>query len=143
MNDGYRNDPAINEAGVFGTPATILPIEAIAELRVASNFEAEYGRSAGAVVNVVTKSGTNQVHGSFFEFFRNNALDARNYFDNTTLPQNPFHNISLAAPSAGLSSRTKPSSSSITRDCVKSVLNPPPPAFPPLTTSCFYAPRFR
>src|SRR5258707_6194835 len=92
MNDGYRNDPAINEAGVFGTPATILPIEATAELRAASNFEAEYGRSAGAVVNVVTKSGTNQVHGSFFEFFRNNALDARNYFDNTTLPQNPFHN---------------------------------------------------
>src|SRR6266481_671734 len=92
MNDGYRNDPAINEAGVFGTPATILPIEAIAELRVASNFEAEYGRSAGAVVNVVTKSGTNQIHGSAFEFFRNNALDARNYFDNTTLPQNPFHN---------------------------------------------------
>src|SRR5258706_9609496 len=91
MNDGYRNDPAINEAGVFGTPATILPVEAIAELRVASNFEAEYGRSAGAVVNVVTKSGTNQVHGSFFEFFRNNALDARNYFDNTTLPQNHFH----------------------------------------------------
>ena len=35
MNDGYRNDPAINEAGVFGTPATILPIEAIAELHVA------------------------------------------------------------------------------------------------------------
>src|SRR5258707_8113064 len=92
MNDGYRNDPAINEAGVFGTPATILPIEAIAELRVASNFEAEYGRSAGAVVNVVTKSGTNQVHGSFLEFFRTNAIDARNYFDNTTLPQNPFHN---------------------------------------------------
>ena len=92
MNDGYRNDPAINEAGVFGTPATILPVEAIDELRVASNFEAEYGRSAGAVVNVVTKSGTNQVHGSFFEFFRNNALDARNYFDNTSLPQNPFHN---------------------------------------------------
>src|SRR6266446_10480190 len=92
MNDGYRNDPAINEAGVFGTPATILPIEAIAELLVASNFEAEYGRSAGAVVNVVTKSGTTQIHGSAFEFFRNNALDARNYFDNTTLPQNPFHN---------------------------------------------------
>jgi outer membrane receptor protein involved in Fe transport len=92
MNDGYRNDPAINEAGVFGTPATILPVEAIAELRVASNFEAEYGRSAGAVVNVVTKSGTNQIHGSAFEFFRNNAMDARNYFNDTSLPQNPFHN---------------------------------------------------
>src|SRR5882757_3489155 len=92
MNDGYRNDPAINEAGVFGTPATILPLEAIAELHVASNFEAEYGRSAGAVVNVVTKSGTNQMHGSVFEFFRNNALDARNYFNDTSLKQNPFHN---------------------------------------------------
>ena len=98
MNDGYRNDPSINEAGVFGTPATILPVEAIAELRVASNFEAEYGRSAGGVINVVTKSGTNSWHGSGFEFFRNNALDARNYFNDRTdadgnaLPQNPFHN---------------------------------------------------
>src|ERR1700719_509055 len=81
MNDGYRNDPAINEAGVFGTPATILPVEAIAEMRIASNFEAEYGRSAGAVISVVTKTGTNQLHGSFFEFFRNNALDARNFFN--------------------------------------------------------------
>ena len=92
MNDGYRNDPAINEAGVFGTPATILPVEAIAELRVASNFEAEYGRSAGGVINVVTKSGTNSLHGSAFEFFRNNALDARNYFNQVGTPQNPFHN---------------------------------------------------
>ena len=91
MNDGYRNDPAINEAGVFGTPATILPIEAIAELHVASNFEAEYGRSAGGVVNVVTKSGTNLLHGSFFEFFRNNALDARNFFNDKSVQQNPFH----------------------------------------------------
>jgi hypothetical protein len=99
MNDGYRNDPAINEAGVFGTPATILPVEAIAELRVASNFEAEYGRSAGAVINVVTKSGENALHGSGFEFFRNNALDARNYFNDKVdqvtgapITQNPFHN---------------------------------------------------
>jgi len=92
MNDGYRNDPAINEAGVFGTPATILPVASIAELHVASNFEAEYGRSAGAVVNIVTKSGTNQYHGSVSEFFRNNALDARNFFNDTSLPQNPFHN---------------------------------------------------
>lgn len=99
MNDGYRNDPSINEAGVFGTPATILPVEAIAELRILSNFEAEYGRSAGGVINIVTKSGTNNFHGSVFEFFRNNALDARNYFNATkdlstgvAIPQNPFHN---------------------------------------------------
>jgi Carboxypeptidase regulatory-like domain/TonB dependent receptor len=93
MNDGYRNDPAINEAGVFGTPATILPVEAVAELRVASNFEAEYGRSAGAVINIVTKSGTNEWHGSGLEFLRNTVLNARNYFDSQANgPQQPFHN---------------------------------------------------
>ncbi len=61
MNDGYRNDPAINEAGVFGTPATILPIDAVAEVNVLSNFEPEYGRNAGAIVNIVTKSGSNTI----------------------------------------------------------------------------------
>ena len=76
MNDGYRNDPAINEAGVFGTPATILPIDAVAEVRVLSNFEAEYGRNAGAVVNIVTKSGTNTLHGTAAEYFRNLCLNS-------------------------------------------------------------------
>jgi Carboxypeptidase regulatory-like domain/TonB dependent receptor len=92
MNDGYRNDPAINEAGVFGTPATILPIDAVAELRVLSNFEPEYGRNAGAVVNIVTKSGTNKLHGSAIEYLRNDALDARNYFNFAGQPKAPFHN---------------------------------------------------
>jgi outer membrane receptor protein involved in Fe transport len=101
MNDGYRNDPAINEAGVFGTPATILPISAIDELHVASNFEAEYGRSAGGVVNIVTKSGGNQFHGAASEFFRNNALDARNFFNDTSLPQNPFHANQFAGSLGG------------------------------------------
>jgi Carboxypeptidase regulatory-like domain/TonB dependent receptor/TonB-dependent Receptor Plug Domain len=92
MNDGYRNDPALNEGGVFGTPATILPIEAIAEVRVASNFEAEYGRSAGAAINIVTKSGTNNFHGTAFDFFRNTDLNARNYFNTVDSgPQQPFH----------------------------------------------------
>jgi hypothetical protein len=92
MNDGYRNLPAINEAGVFGTPATILPIEAIAEAAILSNFEAEYGRNSGAIVNIVTKSGTNDCHGSLFEFFRNNALDARNFFNPKPDPQTAFRN---------------------------------------------------
>ncbi|MGA3177154.1 MAG: TonB-dependent receptor [Candidatus Acidiferrum sp.] len=92
MNDGYRNDPAINEGGVFATPATILPIEAIAEVHVASNFEAEYGRSAGAAINIVTKSGTNDWHGSAFDYVRNTALNARNFFDAASVgPQQPFH----------------------------------------------------
>lgn len=109
MNDGYRNLPAINEAGVFGTPATILPVEAIAEAAILSNFEAEYGRNSGAIVNLVTKSGTNEFHGSVFEFFRNNVLDARNYFNvkadpgsNIDNPQTAFRNnqygFSLGGP---------------------------------------------
>jgi hypothetical protein len=107
MNDGYRNDPAINEAGVFGTPATILPIEAIAELRVLSNFESEYGRSAGGVINIVTKSGTNDFHGTGFEFLRNNAVDARNYFNQVGSPQNPFHNNQFGGAIGGPIKRDK------------------------------------
>ncbi len=82
MNDGYRNLPAINEAGVFGTPATILPLDVIAETRVLSNFEPEYGRNGGSVVNIVTRSGANDLHGSVYEYFRNDVLNARNFFNN-------------------------------------------------------------
>lgn len=101
MNDGYRNLPAINEAGVFGTPATILPLDAIAETRVLTNFEPEYGRNGGSVVNIVTKSGGNDVHGSVYWFFRNDALNARNFF-NSVGPKDKFRNnnfgFSLGGP---------------------------------------------
>jgi hypothetical protein len=92
MNDGYRNLPAINEAGVFGTPATILPLEAVEEVAVLSNFESQYGRNSGSVVNIVTKSGTNNFHGSLFEFFRNDKLDARNVFNPKPDPKTAFRN---------------------------------------------------
>src|SRR5437016_12094556 len=92
MNDGYRNDPAINEAGVFGDPATILPIDAVAELRVLSNYEAEYGRNSGAVVNIVTKSGTNAWHGSLLEYWRSGQFGARNYFNFKPDAKNSFLN---------------------------------------------------
>jgi hypothetical protein len=92
MNDGYRNLPSINEAGVFGTPATILPLDAVQEMGILSNVEAQYGRNAGGIVNIVTKSGSNDFHGTAFEYFRNNALDARNYFNTKPAPQNQFHN---------------------------------------------------
>jgi len=101
MNDGYRNDPAINEAGVFGTPATILPIDAVAEVRVLSNFEPEYGRNAGAVVNIVTKSGTNGFHGTVADYFRNDALDARNFFNPPGQPKAAFHNNQYGASLGG------------------------------------------
>ena len=101
MNDGYRNDPAINQGGVFAVPSAILPIDAVAEVRVISNFEPEYGRNAGAIVNIVTKSGTNSLHGTAAEYFRNDALDARNYFNSAGQPKAPFHNNQFGASLGG------------------------------------------
>jgi hypothetical protein len=101
MNDGYRNDPAINEAGVFGDPATILPLDAVAELKVISNYEAEYGRNSGAVINIVTKSGTNQLHGSLLEYFRTGKLGARNYFNFDPDPKSPFNNNQFSGALGG------------------------------------------
>jgi hypothetical protein len=92
MNDGYRNLPAINEGGVFGTPATVLPIDAVAEFPVLSGAEAEYGRNAGAIVNIVTKSGTNRLTGSAFEYFRDASLGSRNFFNKPPTPKNDFRN---------------------------------------------------
>lgn len=92
MNDGYRNLPTINQAGVWGCPSTILPVDALAEIPVTGSPEAEFGRSSGATVNIVTKSGSNQIHGSAFEYFRNDAIGARNYFNTTDQPKNSFTN---------------------------------------------------
>jgi hypothetical protein len=92
MNDGYRNLPSVNQAGVWGTPSTILPVDALAEIPVTGNPEAEFGRSSGATVNIVTKSGDNNLHGSAFESFRNDALTARNYFNTAAQPKNSFSN---------------------------------------------------
>ena len=101
MNDGYRNLPAINQGGVFGTPGTVLPLESIAEVKILSNFEPEFGRSAGSVVNIVTKSGANDLHGSLSEYFRNSVLNSRNFF-NTIGLKDAFRNnqfgVSLGGP---------------------------------------------
>jgi hypothetical protein len=107
MNDGYRNDPAINQAGVFGTPSAILPIDAVAEVNVISNFQPEFGRNAGAVVNIVSKSGTDQWHGTAGEYFRNDGLDARNYFNIASQPKALFHNNQYGASLGGPLKRDK------------------------------------
>ena len=97
-NDPFFNNSALNQVGITGAPASLLPIDAIQEFNLQSQFPAEYGRNSGSVVNITTKSGSNEFHGSAYEFFRNNALDARNYFnpttnpDGTPNPQTPFHN---------------------------------------------------
>ena len=74
VNGGDANDLFVNLPTVQPTP------DSIQEFRVLTNsFDAEYGRNSGSVVNVVTKSGTNQVHGNIYEFFRNTVLNSSPY----------------------------------------------------------------
>lgn len=71
----YNGDPKLN--GFAVNP----PVDAIREFEVLTNaYDASFGRNGGGQINVVTKSGTNQIHGTLYEFFRNAAFDARNYF---------------------------------------------------------------
>ena len=68
---------------------TSLPLDAMQEFRVISNnYSAEYGHSTGGIIALSTRSGTNAFHGSLFEFARNNALDARNFFSAKNAPLN-------------------------------------------------------
>ena len=87
VNGGDGNDIFVNAPAIQPSP------DAIEEFRVLTNtFDAEYGRNSGSVVNVVTKSGTNDLHGDIFEFLRNDVLNTKGYFDNV-LPdykQNQF-----------------------------------------------------
>jgi hypothetical protein len=81
----YANGFTVNDADVverFTMGAAIIPnLDSIAEFRVLTgNFDAEYGNYSGGRINVVTKSGTNQFHGSVFDFLRNTDLDSRNFF---------------------------------------------------------------
>jgi Carboxypeptidase regulatory-like domain/TonB dependent receptor-like, beta-barrel/TonB-dependent Receptor Plug Domain len=80
MVDGIDNND------YFGGAAAQIPsIDSIQEFEVQTNtFAAEYGRNTGSVVNLVTKSGSNLLHGAAYEFFRNDVLDARNYFNDST-----------------------------------------------------------
>ncbi len=85
--DGARNQSFLRGLDNRQRDAVRPSLEALAEFKVqTSNFSAEYGASAGAIVNVVTKSGTNKLHGSAFEFLRNNAFDARNFFQPASSP---------------------------------------------------------
>jgi hypothetical protein len=66
-------------------------LETIEEFRAqTSTYAAEYGRAAGSYINIASKSGGNQIHGTLLEFFRNNALDARNFFNTKPSPQAEF-----------------------------------------------------
>jgi len=99
-NDPFFNNSALNQVGITGAPATLLPIDAIQEFNLQSQFSAEYGRNSGSVVNIITRSGTNALHGSAFEFLRNSAMDARNYF-NTQSRKTSFQNNQFGASLGG------------------------------------------
>src|SRR6266851_2830458 len=75
------NGGSVEDTGYNG--ASIVPVlDSIQEFRLLTNtFDAEYGHFSGAVVNAITKSGTNTINGAAFEFLRNDKLDARNFFD--------------------------------------------------------------
>jgi hypothetical protein len=86
--DGISFNDYTNGApgGVLGTLAGV---DAIQEFSVlTTNYSAEYGKTSGGVINAITRSGANQFHGDVYEFLRNSALDARNFFDGTKVP--PF-----------------------------------------------------
>ncbi|HYZ84619.1 MAG TPA: carboxypeptidase regulatory-like domain-containing protein [Bryobacteraceae bacterium] len=80
-SNSYLLDGADNNEPFLGSAAAVPPIESLQEFRVATHvFGAEFGGAGGAVVNAVTKSGTNAFHGSVYEFLRNDAFDARDFF---------------------------------------------------------------
>jgi hypothetical protein len=101
-NDPFRNQASFNQGGVAGAQATLFPVDALAEFSVQSQGSAEYGRNSGAVVNIVVKSGTNDFHGTLYEFLRNDKLNARNFFE--TLPgtkKGPFKNSNYGGAIGG------------------------------------------
>jgi hypothetical protein len=83
-----NNDAAV--PGIAGGISTLNP-DSTQEFRViTNNFLPEFGRNTGAIIDVITKSGTNRFHGDVYEFNRVNALAARDYFNSKPDPQNPF-----------------------------------------------------
>ncbi len=88
---------AISPGGVSGE---LLGIDAVREFNVLEDtYSAQYGKRSGAQVSVVTQSGTNELHGSLFEFIRNSDLDAKNYFDQNKIP--PFRRNQFGAALGG------------------------------------------
>src|SRR3984893_2079309 len=95
QQNNYRLDGVSLNDYANGAPGSVLGgslgVDAIQEFSVlTSNYSAEYGKTSGGVVNAITRSGTNQIHGSVYEFLRNSRLDARNYFDDPTKSTPPF-----------------------------------------------------
>jgi len=86
-SNNYLLDGASNVDSVNGGYALRTPVDAVNEFRILTlNAPAEYGDTSGATTSVVTKSGSNYLHGDVYDFFRNDAMDARNFFAAETEP---------------------------------------------------------
>jgi hypothetical protein len=95
QQNNYRLDGVSLNDYANGAPGSVLGgnlgVDAIQEFSVlTSNYSAEYGKTSGGIVNAVTRSGTNSFHGSVYEFLRNSALDARNFFEDPTARKASF-----------------------------------------------------
>ena len=105
QGNNYRLDGiSINDysnAGPGSVLGVVLGVEAVQEFSVITNSApASYGRTSAGVINSITRSGTNELHGSVYEFLRNSALDARNFFDSTGSPP-PFRRNQFGADLGG------------------------------------------
>jgi hypothetical protein len=102
--DGVDNNTVSNAGAIGRNGIALVPsVDAVQEFKVkTSTFSAEFGHAAGAVVNATIKSGTNQVHGTVFEFLRNDHLDANNFFTNAAgQPRAAFHQNQFGGAAGG------------------------------------------
>jgi hypothetical protein len=95
QQNNYRLDGVSLNDYANGAPGSVLGgnlgVDAVQEFSVlTSNYSAEYGKTSGGVVNAITRSGANAFHGGVYEFLRNSALDAKNFFESSGVPKAPF-----------------------------------------------------
>ncbi len=90
LMDGTEINDIASGRTPSGSSGLLLGLDAVQEFQVLLNgYKAEFGKNSGGVIHVATRSGTNQLHGSLFEFLRNSVLDARNFFDRRASPSEP------------------------------------------------------
>jgi Carboxypeptidase regulatory-like domain/TonB dependent receptor len=98
-NDWWHNIPAVNQGGVENIAGVTLPIDSVAEFSLQTQSSSEVGRNPGGTVNLVTKSGTNGIHGTAYYYERNQALAVTNPFN--TLGDLPLTNVQWGASLGG------------------------------------------
>ena len=100
-NDAYSNAVAVNQGGVSGIAGALVPIEALDQFSVETNASADMGRNGGAAIQMVIKSGTNDLHGDLFFFDRNEALAALSPLQNPGSPKQEIRNNQFGFAAGG------------------------------------------